>query len=200
MEEQQLMTNGYLYLIDYNEKSFQEIGIAINFHFDNYEEILRPYCDQYIEQLKADKLIFLAAKNEDGELEARFRASYLGDLEEAVFSNFPYYFDVAEHEERFIFGRIVNGEEWEENPIPKPLIDLAYKVFDKAKFTINDWDLDRVYITKGRHEYTIRMWNIDGDKIKWTLFKDIPDEDGGSHGEEQKHGIFHYQVVEEQIQ
>lgn len=75
---------------------------------------------------------------------------------------------------------------------PEPIINLAKKVFGKAKIILNDWDLDRVYISKGKEAYTTRMWNIDENSIRWTLFKDIPDEDGGSHGEECKSGMFRY--------
>lgn len=46
------------------------------------------------------------------------------------------------------------------------------KAFGKAKdFSIEDADLDRVYFSMEGHEYTVRMWNINENKIDWTLFK-----------------------------
>lgn len=79
--------------------------------------------------------------------------------------------------------------------IPQPVQDLAKKVLI-SDYTIEDWDIDRIYIKKGDHDYTIRMWNITDDDIRWTLFIDVPDKDGGSHGEEMDFGIFEYTVKE----
>ncbi|MGE8079264.1 hypothetical protein [Peribacillus loiseleuriae] len=79
--------------------------------------------------------------------------------------------------------------------LPQPIQDLAKQLFgNKGEYTITDWDLDRIYIDKDDHEYTIRMWNITDEDIRWTLFKIIPDEDGGSHGEEVDYGIFEYTI------
>jgi len=40
--------------------------------------------------------------------------------------------------------------------------------------------------------YCVRMWSIDEYEIRWTLFIDIPDEDGGTHGEPINEGITDY--------
>jgi hypothetical protein len=86
--------------------------------------------------------------------------------------------------------------------IPKEIKGLADDViFNKhntdptinswiAGYEIEDWDLDRVYLMVGKEEYTIRMWNITDTYIRWTLFIDVPDEDGGSHGEEVIEGLY----------
>lgn len=103
------MTTTILYLIDYKDRSFQEIGITSNFTGDNYTETLRPYCDQYSEELKVGKLIFLTTEN-DGDLQAQYRASYGDWIEEH--EDYPYYFDVAEHDERVMFECIIKGIDW----------------------------------------------------------------------------------------
>ena len=58
---------------------------------------------------------------------------------------------------------------------------LVARVFNKHKIntdtvTIDDFDLDRVYINND--EYTLRMWNIFEDgNVSYTLFKTV-----GNHG------------------
>jgi len=91
------------------------------------------------------------------------------------------------------FKKISDSYDCLSKPIPKfpqQIIDLAEKVVGKKDVIINDWDLDRVYLNKGKDEMTIRMWDITDTYIRWTLFLDVPDNDGGSHGEEIKSGIF----------
>lgn len=84
----------------------------------------------------------------------------------------------------------VNVEEVE---IPEPIIKLVKKVFGKKNVKIIDWDMDRVYIGEDvQDDYTIRMWNITDNSIRWTLFKSIWNEDGSGYGEEQKSGNFKY--------
>ncbi|HZH61740.1 MAG TPA: hypothetical protein VEY70_19640 [Metabacillus sp.] len=78
--------------------------------------------------------------------------------------------------------------------IPQPIKDLAAEVLNGQNYIIEDWDLDRVYIKVDDQDYIIRMWNITEDDIRWTLFIDVPDEDGGSHGEEIDFGIFEYNL------
>ncbi|MEC1725882.1 hypothetical protein P9E34_14280 [Schinkia azotoformans] len=77
---------------------------------------------------------------------------------------------------------------------PQPIQDLANQIFGDSNYKLYDWDLDRIYIERDNEEYTIRMWNITDETIRWTLFKDVPDEDGGSHGEEMDFGLFEYEL------
>jgi antitoxin component HigA of HigAB toxin-antitoxin module len=97
-----------------------------------------------------------------------------------------------------VYSTIAEVIEWKgyRNDIPKPIKNLTKHVIDEKSFEIVDWDLDRVYLKSEANEMTIRMWNITADDIRWTLFVDVPDEDGGSHGEELESGIFEYEVEE----
>jgi hypothetical protein len=86
------------------------------------------------------------------------------------------------------------------------LEQLVKKVISKTPFkkkyelttkdvVITDCYDSRTFFECDGNEFTIRMWdieNINGGKqgrIRWTLFLDVPDEDGGSHGEELSSGI-----------
>ncbi|MDM5248501.1 MULTISPECIES: hypothetical protein [unclassified Lysinibacillus] len=42
------------------------------------------------------------------------------------------------------------------------------------------------------------MWNIDEYEIRWTLFIDIPDEDGGTHSEPINEGITDFDSSEDE--
>ena len=77
--------------------------------------------------------------------------------------------------------------------IPQPIIDLTKQVLGNREFIIKDWDLDRVYldVDSTQDDYTIRMWNITDDDIRWTLFKTIWEEDGGGHGQAEAEGIYY---------
>ena len=64
------------------------------------------------------------------------------------------------------------------------IVELARIVFDECglegELVIEDWDLDRIYITKEGREWTIRTWNIRENSkgrvvIDWTLFMMKPD-------------------------
>lgn len=55
--------------------------------------------------------------------------------------------------------------------INQVLRELAYEAFGDDNFTIDDFDWDRVWITRNNQEYTIRTWNITENDIEWTLFK-----------------------------
>ncbi len=45
--------------------------------------------------------------------------------------------------------------------------------------------LDRIYVHVDENtDYTIRMWNMSGSGIEYSLYRDISDGDGSSHGEE----------------
>ena len=48
-------------------------------------------------------------------------------------------------------------------------------------YKVCDYDLDRVYleIEGEKHTYTIRMWDITGKYIRYTLFEDIPETHSG---------------------
>jgi len=82
-----------------------------------------------------------------------------------------------------------------ENEIPQPIQDLAKQIFgEESNYKLTDWDLDRIYIDKDDEDFTVRMWNISDDEIRWTLFKTIWDGNGGGHGEEMENGIFEYEV------
>ena len=64
------------------------------------------------------------------------------------------------------------------------IVKLTEIVFDKCglegELTIDDWDLDRIYITRNRREWIIRTWNVRENSkgrvvIDWTLFRMKPD-------------------------
>lgn len=76
--------------------------------------------------------------------------------------------------------------------IPQAISDLAEFILTNKEFTINDWDLDRVYLDVAGDEYDIRMWNITDVDIRWTLFKIIDDGDGSGHGEEVSSGVYDF--------
>ena len=70
------------------------------------------------------------------------------------------------------------------------LVPLVTRVLKKCEIhpvesvTIEDWDLDRVYLNIDGQEYTIRMWNIrESEKtvmIEWSLFLFKEGEDCGT--------------------
>lgn len=79
------------------------------------------------------------------------------------------------------------------------LNELVTKILRKTiginhEVTIDDRDLDRVYIHIDETEYDIRTWNVwDGVKkntlkVQWTLFKMIYESNGDGHGEEIGYG------------
>lgn len=68
--------------------------------------------------------------------------------------------------------------------------ELACEVFSDDNFTIDDFDWDRVWITRNNEEYTIRTWDITESEIDWTLFRMVDNGDGTGHGEEEKVGLF----------
>ena len=62
--------------------------------------------------------------------------------------------------------------------------ELTRIVFDECgvegELIINDWDLDRIYITRNEREWIIRTWDIRGNSkgrvvIDWTLYLMKPD-------------------------
>ena len=66
----------------------------------------------------------------------------------------------------------------------KYIVELTRIVFDECglegELTIDDWDLDRIYITKEGREWIIRTWNAQENNkgrvvIDWTLYRMKPD-------------------------
>lgn len=76
--------------------------------------------------------------------------------------------------------------------IPKQVTNLVKDVFENENIKIVDWDLDRIYLENDDYEYTIRMWDITENQIRWTLFKSVDNGDGTGHGEELKSGEYGY--------
>lgn len=74
----------------------------------------------------------------------------------------------------------------EDNKLLEPLVTRVLKkseIHPGEPVTIDDWDLDRVYLTINGLEYIIRMWDIhESEKtvmIEWSLFFY---KEGESHG------------------
>lgn len=75
----------------------------------------------------------------------------------------------------------------EDNKLLVPLVTRVLKkceIHPVESVTIEDWDLDRVYLNIDGQEYTIRMWNIrESEKtvmIEWSLFLFKEGEDCGT--------------------
>lgn len=75
----------------------------------------------------------------------------------------------------------------EDNKLLKPLVTRVLKICEihpVESVTIEDWDLDRVYLTIDGQEYTIRMWDIHESektvRIDWSLFLFKKGEDCGT--------------------
>ena len=75
----------------------------------------------------------------------------------------------------------------EDNKLLEPLVTRVLKkceIHPVESVTIEDWDLDRVYLTIDGQEYTIRMWDIrESEKtvmIEWSLFLFKEGEDCGT--------------------
>lgn len=70
---------------------------------------------------------------------------------------------------------------------------------EETPVTIDDWDLDRIYMTIGDKEYTIRTWDIHQTKrlikVRWTLFVTVGDS-GTAHGEEICGGNSQFKIAE----
>jgi len=74
-------------------------------------------------------------------------------------------------------------------------------ISEKTPVTIDDWDLDRIYMTIGDKEYTIRTWDIHQTKrlikVRWTLFVTVGDIDSGTaHGEEICGGNSQFKIAD----
>lgn len=82
----------------------------------------------------------------------------------------------------------VTHEEEFEFEIPEVIIKFAAAIMDR-EHTVVDFDYRRVYIDSPEGEFTIRTWNITEDRIDWTLFKMVTNENGSGHGEELKSGV-----------
>jgi hypothetical protein len=76
--------------------------------------------------------------------------------------------------------------------IPKGIELTVKKVMGKNLYTINDFDLDRIYLSSNNEEYTIRLWNVTNYFVEWTLFKDMYNNDGTGYGEKIKNGKYYY--------
>ena len=64
------------------------------------------------------------------------------------------------------------------------IVKLTKIVFDECgvggELVIEDWDCDRVYVTKDGREWIIRTWNVRENSkervvIDWTLYRMKPD-------------------------
>ena len=67
--------------------------------------------------------------------------------------------------------------------------------------TIDEWDLDRIYMTIDGKDYTIRTWDVrqvkQEMKVRWTLFVTVGDiESGTAHGEEICHGYSQFKIAD----
>lgn len=83
-----------------------------------------------------------------------------------------------------------NIEESEHKRFPTNVKELAEEVFGDMVFRIENYDLDRIYLTTPNdEEYVIRMWSVTETQVRWTLFKTIWKEDGSGYGEKIKSGI-----------
>jgi len=81
------------------------------------------------------------------------------------------------------------------------LESLVSRVLNKCEIhpdgtvIIDDWDLDRVYLTIDNQDYVIRMWNIGGTEklviIEWTLFLFKENE---SHGTRIEAGVCRFKI------
>ena len=73
-------------------------------------------------------------------------------------------------------------------------------ISEETPVTIDDWDLDRIYMTIGDKEYTIRTWDIRQTKrlikVRWTLFVTVDDNSGNAHGEEICGGNSQFKITE----
>jgi hypothetical protein len=76
--------------------------------------------------------------------------------------------------------------------IPQGVTLTAKKVMGKKDYVINDWDLDRIYLTSNGENFTIRMWNVTKEYVDWTFFKDIEHADGSGSGERINDGTYYY--------
>jgi len=84
----------------------------------------------------------------------------------------------------------------------KLLKSLVSRVLNKCEVhpgvpvNIDDWDMDRIYLTINGHEYIIRMWDIHESKkmiiICWSLFLF---KEGESHGTLINSGICKFRTA-----
>ena len=65
---------------------------------------------------------------------------------------------------------------------------------------IDEVDDRRMWLVIDGMDYTVRTWNFEpiaydtedrpcAERVDYTLFRDVPDENGGGHGEEVCHGV-----------
>lgn len=76
-------------------------------------------------------------------------------------------------------------------------------ISEEMPVTIDDWDLDRIYMTIGDKEYTIRTWDIHQTerliKVRWTLFVIVGDSSGNAHGEEICGGNSQFKIADYEL-
>lgn len=91
---------------------------------------------------------------------------------------------------------ILSGDD---NRLLKPLVSRVLnkcEIHPGISVNIDDWDLDRVYLTIDGQEYIIRMWDIHQSEkmiiIGWSLFLF---KEGESHGALINSGICKFRTV-----
>ncbi|MEC1768311.1 hypothetical protein [Schinkia azotoformans] len=98
-----------LFLVDLKSKTFKKLNSRLNTNEDEMDALI-PYCKMLEDKLKEGWWLFTADLSEDGEYEATYRATYSEWMleDEEYDSEYPYYIDCAESEERVYFYDIVN--------------------------------------------------------------------------------------------
>lgn len=102
------MAHKYLFMVHIGNETFRCLGLAL---VESEESFLTELANTHQEQMVAGHWIFLAEKCGDI-YKAEHRASHESwMLEDPQNKGNPYYVDVAEHDERVLFHRIVNGRD-----------------------------------------------------------------------------------------
>lgn len=78
------------------------------------------------------------------------------------------------------------------DPLEEPFQSLVAEVFGNNAYAykVEYADLDRIEGMMGDQHLSIRMWDVTESAIRWTLFQDVSNGDGSSHGEELRSGDF----------
>lgn len=98
-------------LVDFNKNDFKIVGKidpSLTKDFKKLSEVLLEYCEKYSKELKNDLWLFVATKEPDGSYRAEYRATYAEWMVNENCDEKPYYIDVAESDERYMFHVCVN--------------------------------------------------------------------------------------------
>ena len=95
-----------VFLVDFNRRTMKKIGFTTGITDDKrIEKELVRRCEMYKDELMKGLWVFVA-RYDNGAYEAKYRMTYAEWMVDEGHSKYPYYFDVAENDERAMFSMV----------------------------------------------------------------------------------------------